>query len=126
MSNKPDDNSQDPFNAWREFLAEEEKNINDCLSKVMATPQYTAASQGVLNALLRSQSTFQKMTQRYFETVNLATRKDVAAIIDRLNSIEHTLSRLEKSSTASAGEDSTVGAATPKPKRTRTLGTNRK
>ncbi|MCU5784708.1 hypothetical protein MA04_04008 [Alcanivorax balearicus MACL04] len=126
MSKKPDDStSKDPFEAWRKFLTEEERNINDCLSKVMATPQYAAASQGVLKALLQSQGTFQKMTQRYFETVNLATREDIAAIAERLDAIEDSLSRLEKGSAVAGKSRSASRSTTAKPKRTRNSSINK-
>ncbi|MBA4720150.1 MAG: hypothetical protein H2067_03400 [Alcanivorax sp.] len=120
MSNKPDDGaSQDPFEAWRSFLTEAERNINEGLSKAMATPQYTAASQGVLKALLQSQSTFQKMAKRYFETVNLATREDMAAIAERLDAIEEALNRLERDSATTAKSRSTGRVTATKPRRTR-------
>ncbi|KAF0804551.1 hypothetical protein A6D6_03013 [Alcanivorax xiamenensis] len=125
MSNKRDDStSQDPFEAWRSFLTEAERNINESLSKAMATPQYTAASQGVLKALLQSQNTFQKMTRRYLETVNLATRDDITAIAERLDAIEESLSRLEKSAAVAGKSRSASRSTAAKPKRTRSPSIN--
>jgi len=111
----------DPFAAWRDWLDQTERQLNSFFNQVMGTEQY-ARFLGQFNELsLNVQKNMGEAMSRYFASLNLPTREDLAALGQRLNAIEQRLAAFERSnpSAALAGSGGVSGGATRRPPRTR-------
>ena len=111
----------DPFAAWRDWLEQTERQLNSYFNQVMGTEQY-ARFLGQFNDLsLNMQKNMSEAMGRYFASLNLPTREDLAALGQRLNAIEQRLAAIERNnpSAALAASGAVSAAATPRPPRTR-------
>jgi hypothetical protein len=110
----------DPFAAWRDWLDQTERQLNSYFNQVMGTEQY-ARFLGQFNDLsLNMQKNMGEAMGRYFASLNLPTREDLAALGQRLASIEQRVAAMERNnpSVGLAGSGP-VPAATPRPPRTK-------
>jgi polyhydroxyalkanoic acid synthase PhaR subunit len=86
----------DPFKAWRDWLDQTERQLNSFFNQVMGTDQY-ARFLGQFNDLsLNMQKNMGEAMSRYFASLNLPTREDLAALGQRLNAIEQRLAAFER------------------------------
>jgi polyhydroxyalkanoic acid synthase PhaR subunit len=111
----------DPFAAWRDWLDRTERQLNGFFNQVMGTEQY-ARFLGQFNDLsLNMQKSMGDAMGRYFASLNLPTREDLAALGQRLNEIEQRLAALERNNPPAslAGSGTVSAAAPPRPPRTR-------
>ena len=112
----------DPFAAWRNWLDQTERQLNSFFNQILGTEQY-ARFLGQFNELsLNMQKNMGEAMGRYFASLNLPTREDLAALGQRLNVIEQRLAAIERSNppAALAGSGAVSGAAaTARPPRTR-------
>src|SRR5262245_29385319 len=108
----------DPFAAWRDMLAQWEKNVNALGNQAMGTDQF-GKSMGQVTALsLAMQQMMADMMTRAQTAANMPTRADIVAISERLQGIEQTLNRLAQLvDRIAAGGSAPAGAAT-RPART--------
>jgi polyhydroxyalkanoic acid synthase PhaR subunit len=111
----------DPFAAWRDWLDQTERQLNSYFNQIMGTEQY-ARFLGQFNDLsLNMQKSMNEAIGRYFASLNLPTREDLATLGQRLNAIEQRLAAIEQSnpSAALAASGTVSTAVTPRPPRTR-------
>ena len=111
----------DPFAAWRDWLDQTERQLNSYFNQVMGTEQY-ARFLGQFNDLsLNMQKNMSEAIGRYFASLNLPTREDLATLGQRLNAIEQRLAAIERSNTSAAlaASGAVSAAAVPRPPRTR-------
>jgi hypothetical protein len=102
--------SKDPAAAWRDLVAQWEKNVNE-FSK--AVNQAMGLSAGM-------QSSLSEAMGRYLASLNLPSRTEMAGIGERLNAIEERLDRVLTLLQLPAGAAKPSGAAaTAKPPRTK-------
>jgi polyhydroxyalkanoic acid synthase PhaR subunit len=111
----------DPFAAWRDWLDQAERQLNSFFNQVMGTEQYARALGQFNDLSLNLQKNMGEAMSRYFASLNLPTREDLAALGQRLNAIEQRLADFERSypSTALPGSRAVSGVATQRPPRTR-------
>lgn len=111
----------DPFAAWRDWLDQTERQLNSYFNQVMGTEQY-ARFIGQFNDLsLNMQKSMSEAMGRYFASLNLPTREDLAALGRRLNAVEQRVAVMERSNPSAvlASSGAAVAAATARPPRTR-------
>jgi polyhydroxyalkanoic acid synthase PhaR subunit len=109
----------DPFAAWRDWLEQTERQLNSYFNQVMGTEQY-ARFLGQFNEFsLNMQKNLGDSVSRYFASLNLPTREDLAALGQRLNALEQRVASIERSGTAATMAGTMTAAASPRPPRTR-------
>lgn len=110
----------DPFEVWREWVAQSERNWNGFLNQFMGTDQYTQSMSRLMDAFLGMQRGLGETMGRYLASLNVATRTDVLALGERLASIEEHLARIEGGVRAeSALAEPAVPAPVVRPPRTK-------
>lgn len=113
----------DPFTAWRNWLADSERQWNAFLNDAMATEQYSRTMAQFMDMYLNFQKSMSEAMGRYLTTMNMPTRQDVLALGDRLSAIEDRLVALEaKVASAPQGNGIVPGTGlkdVPRPPRTR-------
>jgi polyhydroxyalkanoic acid synthase PhaR subunit len=107
----------DPFTVWRDWLSQAERQLNSYFNGVMGTEQY-ARFLGQFNEFsLSMQKAMSEAMARYFASLNLPTKEDLAALGQRLSSLEGRIAALES---GRSGVGATVApASTPRPPRTK-------
>ena len=81
----------DPFEMWREWMANSERQWNGFLNNAMATDQFTQSMGQFMDVFLNMQKSMNEGMGRYLSSVNLPTRTDVLALGERLSAIEDQL-----------------------------------
>jgi LPS O-antigen subunit length determinant protein (WzzB/FepE family) len=109
----------DPFAAWRELLAQWEKNANVLGNQTLSTDQFGQSMSQVTSLSLAMQQMMGDMMTRAQAAANMPTRADIVAISERLQAIEQTLNRLAQAVDRLAAGDAAPGGATGRPARTR-------
>jgi hypothetical protein len=112
-------NPADPFSAWREMLAQWEKNANALGNQAMGSDQFAQSMGQVTSLSLAMQQMMGEMMARAQAAANLPTRTDIVAISERLQVIEQTLSRLAAAVERLAAGEPAPGTSTGRPARTR-------
>lgn len=113
-------NPFDPFALWRDTLSKWETGVNDLANKNMASPEFSQFVNQAMGMSVSMQHALGEMMGKYLTTMNMPTRADLAAIGERLQSIEDQLARLSAAvERASAGAPvaTTARAGPPRTKR---------
>lgn len=113
----------DPFDVWREWLANSERQWNGFLNKAMATDQFTQGMGQFMDVYLNAQKGMNEAMGRYLSALNLPTRSDILALGERLSTLEDHLGAIESSlaalQTAAPAQTPAAAAAVPRPPRTK-------
>lgn len=118
----------DPFEMWREWMANSERQWNGFLNNAMATDQFTQSMGQFMDVYLNMQKSMNEAMGRYLSSVNLPTRTDVLALGERLSAIEDqlgvvqsTLAGLKTAAPmkAAAASKASPAAAVSRPPRTK-------
>lgn len=110
----------DPFEMWREWVANSERQWNAFLNNAMSTDEFSQSMGRFMDVYLNLQKNMNDVMGRYFSAINLPTRADMLALGERLGGIEDRLSRIETALAKlsdSAGRASAASA--PRPPRTK-------
>lgn len=115
--------SNDPAELWRTFLAEAEKNYNNLANQAMASPEFSRLMNQAGGAGVGAQKMLGEMMERYLGGMNLPSRAQLADMGERLQAIEAQLVEIKAMLGASLGDTAAAGAAgvasRPKPPRTK-------
>lgn len=121
MATQPPSFPLDPAGMLRELVSQWEKGLNEVANRAMASDEFNRGMHGGLGASLTAQKSLNELLGRTVSSLNLPTRGEVAALGDRLQSIEERLIRMEslldRAVGAAAGDRD--GLAPPRPRRTR-------
>lgn len=113
----------DPFQMWRDWLNQSERQWNSFFNEMMATDQYSQAMGRFMDVYLNMQKSMNDVMGRFFQTVNVPTRTDVLTLGNRLGEIEDRLIRMEQllrdANRAAPAEAPALSAATSAPARPR-------
>jgi polyhydroxyalkanoic acid synthase PhaR subunit len=111
----------DPFAVWRDWLDQTERQLNSYFNQVMGTEQYVRFLGQFSELTLNMQKNMGEAMERYFKSLNLPTREDLAALGQRLNVIEQRVAAIERSSASAslAGVGAVPEIVKPRPPRTR-------
>ena len=117
--------ASDPFQVWRDWISNSERQWNAFLNDAMATDEFSQAMGRGMDMYLGMQKNLNEVMGRYFTTMNMPTRDDILALGNRLTAVEDRLAGLEAAINrlakpnpeAKAGASSTT---TPKPRPART------
>jgi hypothetical protein len=90
----PDKPPLDPFAAWRDMVAQWEKNVNQLANKSMASDEFSGSMNQLMNVMLKSQQGVSEAMVKYLATLNLPSRQDLLALGEQLGSIESQLNRI--------------------------------
>ena len=112
-------NPADPFAAWRDMLAQWEKNMNALGNQAMGTDQFGQSMGQVTSLSLAMQQAMADMMTRAQMAANMPTRADIVAISERLQVIEQTLNRLAQVVDRLAAGETASTSTTGRPARTR-------
>jgi hypothetical protein len=115
------DKTNDPVAMWQKMVGEMEKGFNSFANQAMSSPEFSQAMNRAGGVAAGAQKQVGELMEKYLVTMNLPSREQVAALAERLQSIEaqigemkSMLSQMAASSGISQGFD---GA--PKPPRTK-------
>ena len=92
----------DPFQMWREWRSESERQMNSFLNDAMATEQFSRGMGQVMDVSLNLQKTMSDSFGRYLSAFNMPSRTDVLDLANRLTYIEERLSSIEATLVSSA------------------------
>ena len=119
----------DPFEMWRDWMANSERQLNGFLNNAMATEQFTQSMGQFMDVYLNMQKSLNEVMGRTFSALNLPTRTDILSLGERLSAIEDHLGKIEASiaalksapavSAGIAATPATPVAAIPRPPRTK-------
>lgn len=114
--------SNDPAELWRTFLAEAEKNYNNLANQAMASPEFSRLMNQAGGASFGAQKMLGEMMERYLGSMNLPSRAQLADMGERLQAIEAQLVEIKAMLVASLGDAAAAGATgvAPRPKPPRT------
>lgn len=102
----------DPFEMWREWMSNSERQWNGFLNNAMATDQFTQSMGQFMDVYLNMQKSMNEVMGRTFTALNLPTRTDILSLGERLSAIEDHLGVIE-SSLAALKSDSPARANNP-------------
>jgi polyhydroxyalkanoic acid synthase PhaR subunit len=86
----------DPFTAWRDWVAQSERQWNSFLNEAMATDEFAESMGRFMDVYLSAQKNVNEVMGRYFTTLNVPTRQDVLSLGSRLSEIENRLDGIER------------------------------
>ena len=114
----------DPFEMWRDWVANSERQWNSFLNNAMATDEFSQAMGRMMDVYLNMQKNMNEVMGRYLQVINVPTRNDIMAIGERLSQIEDRLNQIEgalarMSVPSAAGTAAPRATAVPRPPRTK-------
>jgi polyhydroxyalkanoic acid synthase PhaR subunit len=109
----------DPFQAWRDWMSESERQWNSFLNDAMATDQFSQGMGQFMDVYLNTQKTLNDTFGRFLSAFNLPTRTDVLDLANRLTHIEDRLGAIESGLAASARANRSESSASPVAERDR-------
>ncbi len=114
----------DPFEMWRDWVANSERQWNSFLNNAMATDEFSQAMGRMMDVYLNMQKNMNEVMGRYLQVINVPTRNDVMAIGERLSQIEDRLNQIEgalarMSVPSASGTAAPRATAVPRPPRTK-------
>jgi polyhydroxyalkanoic acid synthase PhaR subunit len=110
----------DPFQLWRDWLGQSERQWNEFFNNMMSTDEYGQAMGRMMDAYLTTQRSMSEAMGRYFTALNVPTRTDVLTLGNRLTEIEDRLGAIEDGIARLAPDAAKPKAqARPKPARTK-------
>ena len=86
----------DPFQVWRDWISQSERQWNSFLNEAMATDEFGQAMGRMMDVYLNMQQNLNEVMGRYFSVLNLPTRTDVLSLANRLAEIEERLINIEQ------------------------------
>lgn len=111
-----DKNPADPFGVFRDMVNQWEKAANEFGGKVAGSSEFAQSMQGATAMSLQIQQAVHEGMTKVLAATNIPSRDDLAALGERVGSMEAQLARIE----AALGAPATASAtAKPKPKRTK-------
>jgi len=117
----------DPFEMWRNWLTESERQWNSFLNQAMSTDEFSQSMGRFMDVYLNMQKNMNEAMGRALSAINVPTRTDILTLGDRLSGIEDTLSEIQaslrqvaaSSTTGKAAAATAAEAARPRPTRTK-------
>lgn len=116
----------DPFEMWRDWMANSERQLNGFLNNAMSTDQFTQSMGQFMDVYLNMQKSMNEVMGRTFSALNMPTRTDILSLGERLSAIEDHLGKIEASiaalksaPTVKAVIPETPVAVIPRPPRTK-------
>lgn len=114
----------DPFEMWRDWVANSERQWNSFLNNAMAADEFSQAMGRMMDVYLNMQKNMNEVMGRYLQVINVPTRNDVMAIGERLSQIEDRLNQIEgalarMSVPSASGTAAPRATAVPRPPRTK-------
>jgi hypothetical protein len=88
------DPPSDLIAAWQKFVSDWEKQINQVSAQVMGTDEYSRVMNQATKFSVVARQHFDKQIEEFLKTVHMPSKDDVAAIHDRLASIEESIEQL--------------------------------
>ena len=86
--------SKDPAAAWRDLVAQWEKNLNELANRTMGSDEFSKAINQAMGLSAGMQSSLSEAMGRYLASLNLPSRAEMAGIGERLHAIEERLDRV--------------------------------
>jgi polyhydroxyalkanoic acid synthase PhaR subunit len=87
--------ASDPFQVWRDWVSNSERQWNAFFNDAMATDEFSQAMGRGMDMYLGLQKNLNEVMGRYFSTMNMPTRDDILALGNRLTAVEDRLAGLE-------------------------------
>jgi len=108
-----------PLDAFREFVGQWERGVNQIANEAMGNEQFSRLMHGATSAAAGAKAGLGEVMERYLATMNLPSRADITSIGERLQAIEAQLNRLTEIVATMATVEAAPPSIAPKPKRTR-------
>ncbi len=122
MAEQETQSPPNPFDAWRDWLGQSERQFNEFFKDLMGTENFSRTVGFMLESYVTMQKVMAEQAERYFSTFNLPSRRDVLALGERLAAVETQLEAIKSlvESQRGAGAFSGNGAGgRARPRRTR-------
>ena len=116
--------SNDPAEVWRTFLAEMEKGFNSFANRAMGSQEFSRAMNQAGGATFGAQKALGDLMERYLISMNLPSRAQLTNMGERLQAIENQLGEIKALLHRTHGDCHAAPspadlAPVPKPPRTR-------
>lgn len=92
---QPQQMAADPFELWRTWVGDSERQWNSFLNEAMSTDEFSQSMGRFMDVYLNMQKSMNEVMGRYLSAFNLPTRGDVLTLGDRLGAIEDTLTEIQ-------------------------------
>ncbi len=116
------DKAKDPADAFREFLGQWERGVNEFANKAMESEQFSRAMHTASTAAVGARAGLNAAMERYFTAMNLPSKNDLVSIGAAIQALEARVDRIAdllERIAARAGVEAARAPAAPKPARTR-------
>ena len=115
----------DPFAAWRDWMAQSERQWNAFLNQSMASDEFSRGMGQLMDAFLNTQKSLNEGIGRMLASMNLPSRSDVLSVGERVAALEDRIVLLAEkvdalSRAIAATDDSTPAKAAARKRPTRT------
>jgi hypothetical protein len=107
----------DPFALVRDLLSQLEKGVNEYAGPVMKSAGFARGTNSAMAAAMTAKKLAQELSQRYFEALNIPSRSDFLALMDRMQVLEDRMINMQGTLDRLAGGANRP--ALPAPARTR-------
>lgn len=84
----------DPLALWRDMLSKWETGFNEVANRNMGSPEFSRFMNQAMGMSVRMQHGVGELMGRYLTAMNMPSRADIAALGERLQSIEEQIARL--------------------------------
>jgi sigma54-dependent transcription regulator len=112
--------TQNPLDAWRQFITDSERQWNGFFKEVLGTDTVSSAMSTWVEGALTVQRMVADQLERYYSTFNIPSHQDLVALGERMKVIEDTLARIEAQIGTSPRRAAAARTkARPKPARTK-------
>jgi hypothetical protein len=109
--------SLDPFALVRDLVSQLEKGVNEFANPLMKSEGFAKGANRAMSAAMTAKKLAQELSQRYFEALNIPSRRDILALIDRMQVLEDHMINMQSTLDRLAGGANR--SALPAPARTR-------
>ena len=87
--------TQNPLDAWRQFITDSERQWNGFFKDVLGTDTFSSAMNTWVETSLTVQRIVADNLERYYTAFNIPSHADLVALAERMKAVEETLARIE-------------------------------
>lgn len=111
--------TQNPLDAWRQFITDSERQWNGFFKEVLGTDTFSTTMNAWVEASLTVQRMIADQLERVYTTFNIPTHGDLVDLGERMKAIEDSIERLEAALAGAPPTAARKTAARKRPARTR-------
>ena len=102
-------------NLWRDLLRQWEDTGNSLGTDAMKSPEFSKFINPATSSSAALQRVFAELSAKYLAALNLPTKSDIAAVIERLHSIEKRIEEIQFTMAGADRRGQPAGASSSRP-----------